>query len=152
MTLRQGYRADIVIRSSDGSPICVVEIKNLENLSRKDALVLRRNMIAHGMLANATYLMIISQDRGFLWKESRRKSPNASPKLEFPMPDVVARYLPQITSQNRLRGSELELIVLGWLNELATHPIVDTEPEKSLDDIGFTKDIKYARVTAEVAL
>ncbi|MSQ14330.1 MAG: hypothetical protein EXR50_00485 [Dehalococcoidia bacterium] len=153
MTLRQGYRADIVIRSSNGSPICVVEIKNLKNLSREDAMELRSNMIAAAMLTNVSYSMILSQDKGFLWKESKQKKPNSPPLLEFPMDNVVTRYLPYITKQNRLRETELELIVLGWLSELViAPPAAETEPEKSLDSVGFRQAIKRARITAEDAV
>ncbi len=145
-------QADLIIRSRDGSPICMVEVYNPINLSCEVAIDLRSDMIAHGILANASYFMILSQEKGFLWKESRRKNPNALPALEFPMEDVIKRYWPRISKEDRL-GSELEFIVFQWLDDLAANRLnTETEPEKSLASYGFLKAINRATVTFGVLL
>lgn len=145
-------RPDILIRSAEGNPIAVVEVKNQQNLSRDVATKLRRNMVAHGLLPQIPYFLLTSQDVGYLWKEPKQVSLDAPPTYEFPMDKVVARYLKREPGQ-RLHGAELELVVLQWLTDLAlgTQKVVE-EPEKTLALSGFNESIKGATVLTEEEL
>lgn len=145
-------RPDILIKNPQGFPIAVVEVKNQQNLSRDVATKLRRNMVAHGFLAQIPYFLLASQDVGFLWKEPKHVSFDAPPTYEFPMDKVVARYLKREPGQ-RLYGAELELVVLQWLTDLAlgTQKVVE-EPEKTLALSGFNESIKGATILAEEEL
>src|SRR5574340_1023065 len=99
------FRPDIVIRNHGGRPIAVVEVKNRQNLSRDIATELRRNMVAHGLLPQIPYFLLLSQDKGFLWKGTREDNIDAPPTYEFLMDKVVTRYL-KTTPQQRLLGAE----------------------------------------------
>jgi hypothetical protein len=145
-------RPDILIKSPQGFPIAVVEVKNQQNLSRDVATKLRRDMVAHGFLPQIPYFLLTSQDVGFLWKEPKHVSFDAPPTYEFPMDKVVARYLKREPGQ-RLYGAELELVVLQWLTDLAlgTQKVVE-EPEKTLALSGFNESIKGATVLTEEEL
>ncbi|HXL36123.1 MAG TPA: hypothetical protein VN954_02855 [Ktedonobacteraceae bacterium] len=142
-------RPNILIQSSEGYPIAVVEVKNQQNLSRDIATKFRRNMLAHGLLAQIPYFLLASQDVGYLWKEPKYVSYNTPPNYEFPMDKVVTRYLKREPGQ-RLYGAELELVVLQWLTDLTqgTQENVE-EPEITLSISGFIESIKGATVLAE---
>jgi hypothetical protein len=65
---------------------------------------------------------------------------------------VVRRYLPQIGSEERLRGAQLELVVAQWLNDLATGAVdLHSEPERSLVSTGFLTGIRGGTVRTDVA-
>jgi len=150
MTISQSrLRPDLLIRSSEGYPIAVVEVKNQLNLSRDVATKFRRNMVAHGLLPQIPYFLLVSQDVGYLWREPKYVNYNTPPTYEFPMDKVVARYLKRDPGQ-RLYGAELELVVLQWLTDLtqATQKNVE-EPEITLSISGFIESIKGATVLAE---
>src|SRR5438046_4560432 len=136
---------DILVRNANGQPIAAVEVKNPQGLSRDVASTLRRNMLAHGLLPGVPYFLLLSQDTGFLWKGAGQKAPNAQPAYEFPMSKVIKRYLPEIGSKDRLRESELELVILQWLLSLtSSQQDAKDEPEKSLALSGLLDSIRGA--------
>src|SRR5436305_15061712 len=146
---RSRPRPDILIRDPEGYPIAVVEVKNIQNLSRDVAMELRHNLIEYGIPARVPYFLLLSQDVGFLWKESNHLDPDAPPNYEFPMDKVVTRYLKEHT-ERRLYESILGLVVFQWLNDLVINPgNKDEEPEKTLALSGFIESIKDATILTE---
>jgi hypothetical protein len=80
-----------------------------------------------------------------------RREPRSSthaPMYEFPMENVVKRYV-QKEPDERLYGGVLDLVVQQWLSDL-TRGIYKNldEPEKTLAQAGFSDSIKGARVIA----
>ncbi len=121
------FQPDLLIKSSDGRPIAIVEVKSRQNLSRDVATEIRR-------------------------KGSKQDSPDAPPMYEFPMDKVVTRYSNREPGQ-RLYEAELELLVLQWLTNLSTKPQEATEePEKTLARSGFNDSIRRAMVLIEEGL
>ncbi|MHB8596535.1 MAG: hypothetical protein ACYDER_06965 [Ktedonobacteraceae bacterium] len=146
------FRPDLLIENSDGDPIAVVEVKAMSNLTRDEATVIRRNMLARGLPAHVPYFLLLSQDVGYLWKESKQYGVSETPMYEFPMHAVVNRYLDK-EAQERLYGSVLELVMLQWLYNLSTKPqVITEEPEKTLARSGFNESIKGAMVLMEGTL
>jgi hypothetical protein len=143
---------DLLIRSFDGSPLAVVEVRGGQNLSSDVATEVRRNMLASGLPSEIPYFLVVSQDFGYLWKRSEREAPDAPPTYVFPMDKVVARYSDREPGQ-RLYERELELLVLQWLTNLSTKPQqVMEEPEKTLALSGFNDAIKRGMVLIEEEL
>lgn len=146
------FQPDLFIKSSDGRPIAIVEVKSRQNLSRDVATEIRRNMLARGLPAQIPYFLLLSQDVGYLWEGSKQDSPDAPPMYEFPMDKVVTRYSNREPGQ-RLYEGELELLVLQWLTNLSAKPQEATEePEKTLARSGFNDSIKRAMVLIEEGL
>jgi hypothetical protein len=145
-------RPDILIKSSQGYPIAVVEVKNRQYLSPDVAKELRRNMVARGVPSHVPYFLLLSQDVGFLWNATKQENPDTLPSYEFPMDKIVTRYLKE-SSEKRLYGEVFELLVLQWLNDLTmgAQKVVE-EPEKTLALSGFNESIKGATVVAEEEL
>lgn len=109
--------ADILI-TNDSRRIAAVEIKNLADLSRDRAIWVRHSLLAHGLLPHTPYLLVVSQDRGFLWHDAPASNPDAPPDYEFSMRDVLSRRFPAALITERLRESELATLVYAWLSEL----------------------------------
>ena len=142
-------RVDLLIRNQKGQILAVVEIKNRQDIDLDMATAFRRNMIVHGLVPEIPFFLLLSQDIGFVWKGT--VSPDAPPGYQFPMNNVVARYLPDLAPGERLKEVQLELVLVQWLTDLAEEPqIALEEPEKSLALSGFLESIRGATVLSEV--
>lgn len=143
---------DILIQSSEGTYIAIVEVKNIKNLSPGEAVELRQNLIAYGLPYHVPFFFILSQDRGFLWKNSHDNQVVAAPSYDFPMENVVARYSNSVAGE-RLYGEVFEIIVFQWLTDLSLNPGLNTEePEKTLALSGFNEAIKGATILLEASI
>jgi len=137
------YRADIVLRSQDGSTVALVEVKNLAALAPDVVVEFRRNLLRGANLL-APFFLLVSQDIGYLW---RRALPQDPPVAAFPMRSVVAHYLPTLEREVRLSGSSLAFVVAEWLSDLATNdPRRPRDVEAPLIDAGFVEAIAGASV------
>jgi hypothetical protein len=147
-TLESG--TDLMVRDGQGTPIALVEIKNLPDLSVDGASAVLRNLLTHGLAKPpARFLLIVSQETGYLWdQEDWDVSTGGQPAAAFRMGDVVNRYLPSLAGNRRLSHSQLELAVSQWLWDLANgsedRPI---EIESELDQTAFLDHIRGGRVT-----
>jgi hypothetical protein len=93
--------------------------------------------------------LLLSQDIGYLWKNPNPQYPDAPPNYEFPLGNVIDRYL-KSAPKRRLSGEELELVLLQRLIELTLdHPEPTEEPELTLARAGFDSAIRRGRVIAE---
>ncbi|MBA2392328.1 MAG: hypothetical protein H0V70_06235 [Ktedonobacteraceae bacterium] len=146
------FRPDLVIENADGHPIAVVEVKSRLNLSTDVATEMRRNILERGLPVHIPYFLLLSQDIGYLWKESKRNGSEETPAYVFPMDKVIARYSKR-ASDRRLYETELSLLVLQWLTHLSTEALeASEEPEKTLALSGFSDSIKHAMVLIEEEL
>jgi hypothetical protein len=143
------YRADIVVRSQDGSPVALVEAKNLTALTPSLAAEFRSNLVG-GAALHIPFFLLASQDTGFLWK---RALPQDWPVAQFPMRPVVAHYLPTVEADARLSGSSLAFVLSEWLSDLARRsPDRPKEAEEPLVDAGFLGAIGGASVHLDDSL
>lgn len=148
-------RTDIVVQAADGGVLALVEVKNRENLTAEIASVLRRNLVAHGLVGWwSPFFLLMSQDVGFLWDQRSGPTGDTSPPtVNFSMVPVIQRYLPSFDISERLGGSQVELAVAQWLSDLA-RGIEDRpkEPEGALAKTDFLELIKGGRVGTEFNL
>jgi hypothetical protein len=148
----RSFRPDLVIEDVDGHPIAVVEVKSRTNLSSDVAAEMRRNIMERGLPAHIPYFLLLSQDVGYLWKETKQNGADEAPTYMFPMDKVIARYSKRVLDR-RLYETELSLLVLQWLTHLSTGvPETSEEPERTLALSGFSDSIKDAMVLIEEEL
>jgi len=50
--------ADILIQSPKGNPVAVVEVKNIPNLTRDEAIQLRRNLADYGVPIQMPFFLL----------------------------------------------------------------------------------------------
>jgi hypothetical protein len=141
--------ADILVRNSNGKSILVAEVKNRQNLSPDIATALRRNLAVHNLLPSSAYFLLASQDVGYLWKAADSSMPDTPPTAQFSMSDIIARYFPGVGSQERLRETELEMLLLQWLQDLAgPNGNTPVEPEATLARTGLLEDLRGTTIHA----
>lgn len=147
---------DILVRNRDEIPIAAIEIKNLREWPESLSSAMRRNMIVHGVLPKVPFFLLLSQEKGFAWRDSggpEDEPLDRKPDTEFPLAPIVRRYAPAGLTDHWLRGAELEFIVLRWLDDLATGKRHDGDKaEEALEAIGFIQAIENASVLPEAVL
>ncbi len=150
MSLYVPQRHDIILQNPDDQFVAVVEVRNMQGLSRELATVLRGQGMTYTLLPQTPYFLLLSQDVGFLWKESWREGPETPPTYEFPMGNVISRYVEGYSGE-RLFNREVESLVIKWLTDLANgkQEVVE-EPEKTLAIAGFYNAIRGASVSIGV--
>ncbi len=151
--MSSGSRADIVVRSPVGNTIAVVELRNWRSLQLEVATTVLDEFRDADLLANSSYFLVISQEKGFLWHKDQRDLNEFLAPLEFPTKNIVDRYLPGLAADDRLRENELRSVILQWLINLTwLTEESENEPEKLLIPTGFTGRLQGATVLTEVRL
>jgi hypothetical protein len=142
--------ADILLRNTSGEAIAVVEAKGAMKLTAALAMDIRRRMLSHGLPAHLPYFLLLSQERGYVWQDSPALRPDTPPTAEFPMAEVVTRYFPESPGA-RLHGVQLELLLVQWLTDLSAGASAPrSEPERTLQKVGFLDAVREAQVMHEV--
>ena len=151
MSLR--LNPDITIRKRDGSPIAIVEVKNKRELTEADASFLRGGFLAHGLMEDIPYFLVLSQDVGYLWhQEAPATGADVDAFTRFSMDAVLRRFVSEADREVRLHGAELELVVWQWLTEIAGNGLnADREPECQLRSSGFLDALQETSVRIEEA-
>jgi hypothetical protein len=140
--MRNPYLADLVIKDKKDDPLAVIDVVNFPGFSREQAIGLRRRLIDYGLPAQLPYFLLLTQDIGFLWKDTEKDQLDVPPNYEFPMDGLVQRY-EKASSQRRLYRWELEWLILQWFAHLRASSEPDTEePELTLVRSGLRELIK----------
>ena len=140
-------RPDILVQSPAGAPLAIVEIQNIRELTQEVASEIYHTRMGYGYGLQVPYFFLLTQDHGYLWAT---QAPLADLPYEFPLRNVVARYLPNLRPGERLRGPELSLIMEQWLNDLALGwQTAEEEPELILARLGFLAAIDHATLRVE---
>jgi hypothetical protein len=122
-------RPDVLIQNENRQTVGVVEFKNRENLTvnlateyRECNACMHERMVAHRLLRNVPYFLLLSQDSGFLWTKTQKERADAPPAHRLNMRKVIDRYLPSVKLRRSRMLSEVELesVLLPWLYELTT--------------------------------
>src|SRR5579859_8035166 len=120
------YRPDIEIRDEEGRVIAIVEVKGQATRTGEQAAQVRRNVLAHAAVSRVPYFAVVTPTTGFIWRTvaSDESDPGDQrlPDEVFSTESMIDRYLPGPISSRIRNGSQLELVVYQWLNEL-THGV-----------------------------
>jgi len=146
-------RADIFVKTPQGRPLALVEVKNLPGLSENNAVELRDALVLH-LDDLIRYVMVVSQSAGYLWQvqadETSSKLPHYGQTQELDMTPVLREYLSEAQLKRHLRGTDLDLVLSHWLGDLArgrTDTLPGTTEQGPL--VQFVADIRGAQVNLE---
>ncbi len=144
---------DVLVVNATGWPIAAVEVKNRPALGVADAKTYRRNLFAHGVLSQPIdFVVIVSQDKGYLWGPTKKDDLGADPDMVFDMAPVLERYGVSTGGPRRLYGAQLELFVSSWLREMANGAAPpSTDAERALEKSGLAAEIRSGRIIEATA-
>lgn len=146
------YWPDILISDRFGAPVAIIEVKALNGAGVQTATRYLRNLLAHGVVPPARYVLLITQDMGYLWSTPGAVIDEAAPSLAFPMDRIVQHYLRADGSSTPVRDLVLESIVQQWLADLADGIVVDDRVTSSLREAGFLQALRDGLVNAHVSV
>jgi hypothetical protein len=138
---------DFLLINAAGEPVAAVEVKNPRRFSAADVASFQ-SQLAHVWRDRGPvrFVLAVSQERGFLFDEHAQPG---APAVEFPMADVIRHYYPSVGADDRLRDSELALIVQHWLADLAGGIRLPRPTEEPLANAGFLEAVRGTRVESE---
>src|SRR5687768_15120990 len=94
-------QVDIVVYGRATEPLALVEVKNPRHLSSAQAAEVRRALLDDAPESgDRTFVLVISQDAGYLWEPGHRSNERGDePEAHFDMRPVLADYLNANTLQ-----------------------------------------------------
>lgn len=120
-------RADIAVRGPEGGLELVVEVKNRPGRSDEWAARTLRNLLVHGAIPEASYLMLVLPDAILLWDnhegallhDSGLENGGVRPSYRADSRVVLSDYLEGSDLEvEELSASGLEMLVASWLAEI----------------------------------
>jgi hypothetical protein len=145
------YRPDIVISDRFGVAVAIIEVKALNGAGVQTATRYLSNLLAHGVVPRARYVMLITPDAGYLWSTPEAVLRESPPTVTFPMDRVIQRYLPPNGVPTPVRDLVLEAIVQQWLWDLADGIVEDDDVVSSLRQSGFLDAVRDGLVNAHAS-
>jgi hypothetical protein len=111
---------DFVLHSRDQRLTTLVEVKSKPNTSASWAAQLRRNRLAHGQSSpRGDFLLLVTPDRLYLWKEADADSARLMPSFEADARPLFAPYFQRAgVSASVASPHAFELVVAAWLGDL----------------------------------
>jgi hypothetical protein len=144
--------SDIVVYSSGHRPVLVVECKGGGETVAQGAAQLRRNLLIHGLIPDAPYLLLAFPTNFFLWK--RESAPGDPPDFSAPSIGVLREYLGALADQKGvLREESLQLALEAWLGDLAStvrQPKSSSEADRIVVESGLFDLMKGGEVRSNV--
>lgn len=134
---------DIIVRNTKGQNVLTVEVRAARDFSRDFASDFRQQLAANDMLVEARYLLIASQETGYLWANLVSKPSFTQPDYEFPMDEIINRYFPSLQIGGRLRNETLTLVIFQWLLDLSVqNRTANDYPESIFASSGLLEALK----------
>ena len=150
-----GYTADITIESADKRTIALVEVFNIANLDRAEAIAIRRNLIDYFALPEDPYLLIVSQEHGYLWEPAEAKRASSEPAQEFTMKPVMTKFASDHPAGVRMQAGIFDYVAVQWLSHLAwsmrSNGVLKNE-DLPLAGSAFANAISNASILMEAAV
>lgn len=121
---------DLLVYAPNGEIALVVEVKGRAGTTREWAIMLRRNLLAHGVLPKSRYLLLALPDRFYLWHNDNGTPNLAEPLVELDAMPLLKPYYDGAGLTPETVGAQgLELIVVSLINELILSGIPERLPE-----------------------
>lgn len=141
---------DILILGADDRPLAVIELKNLPDLSPATATALR-DAVVESFGEPPPYVVVASQDKGYIWaydRESRQFGAEETADLQ----PIFRSYGSLVRTTSRLRRSELQLLLSGWLTDVSRY-LDEGWPNTRKDGVfgDFLSKLRGARVILKTA-
>ena len=149
------YTADITIKSPDQQTIALVEVFNVGNLDLVTATAIRRNLIDLFALPTTPYLLIVSQEYGYLWNHGDCDVIPVEPTEMFSMEPVMARFASDHPPGVRMQAGIFDYVVVQWLSHLAWSHHTNgeyTRDQLPLEGSVFANAIAHSNVLMEAVI
>ncbi|HEV7667433.1 MAG TPA: hypothetical protein VGS22_02835 [Thermoanaerobaculia bacterium] len=147
-------RFDYSLYDRFGQLAALVEVKSVYGRSAEWASQLRRNLLARGEIPGVAFLLIVTPERVFLWKEASAADPLAPPDYQIDADPLFRPYLPKsgpAAERRAVGGQAFELVVFAWLSDLMRDTDEPAHNPATLADSGFPDAVRQGRIEYQEA-
>lgn len=148
-------RTDVAVYSPQDGLQLVVEVKSLSGVSEEWVRQMRRNLLAHAVIPNTPYFLLVLSDFIYLWKNSDPAMIDSPPDYKVETPAVLDTYLRRLPKPlSEISESSLELLINSWLREVVNTADFDlNDPsQRWIIESGLYDAIRRGSVVTEPAL
>ena len=104
---------DILVKSPQGLPTLVVEVKAREGESPDWAIRLRRNLVAHAWISAQYYFLIVTPNKLYLWRPSITENASQAPDFKADSSSILRRDSREHKNlSERLSEESLQVLML----------------------------------------
>lgn len=152
-------RIDIVALDRDGNPVLLVEVKGARELSESKRHAILSDLNSLARIFSVPYIMFADLDNIDVYspKETLDSKWFKSPLMEASTSKVLPEYDPEFskksTEKGRIFSHYLEILIEGWLRDIAYHWKSDTPPFSSkLKEIGLAEKLSDGTTFSESSI
>jgi hypothetical protein len=146
-------KPDIRVIGNDGQTIAIIEVRNRKDFTPEIVAEQAKYWLAHISMRHIPFFLLISQNDAYIWAHMKhREIKPVLPTYNIPMREVIDHYMPSLSPNERLRETELELIVYQWILQLSIgNKILPSTVSNGLTSSGFLDAVREASVQFEAA-
>lgn len=140
---RVSSHVDLSVEDAEGRPLLVVVVKLISEPGQ--AQEAQRQLASLMVYEDVPYGLLLTRDRG--WVLHRAEVTDAVETVtQFATTSVIARYLPEQVEAEQLTESDLALLYLLWMLNIARGAaVVDDEATAALQRLGLLEQLETAR-------
>jgi hypothetical protein len=144
------HLTDLSIRDNRGWVVALVEAKNPIDLTPEWAVEIMERILTQSQLRGVRYLLVASQDWGYLRDLSVPNPPQSPNATRFDMRPIIEAYTRAAPPSRRLRHEELKLTLFQWLLDMTLGGQTEWRPSADTPEVqSFVRDIEGGSVSME---
>ncbi len=146
-------RVDLAVYDRFQKLILTVEAKKKFGVSAKWAAQTRRNLVVHGFYPLASYFLLATPEKFFLWTPERNNMEETLPNYVEDAENQLKPHLDELGFNLRdIDGYIFEQVVAHWLKYDVMYPIENVTKPKWLIESGLSKKIFRGNLSLEAVV
>ena len=146
-------RVDLAVYDRFQRLILTVEAKKKSGVSEKWAAQTRRNLVVHGFYPLASYFLLATPEKFFLWTKERNNLEETLPNYIENAELLLKPHLEELGFNLReIDGYVFEQVVAHWLKYDVMYLVEDIAKPKWLVESGLSKEIFRGNLSLEAVV
>ncbi len=146
-------RIDLAVYDRFQRLILTVEAKKKFGVTTKWAAQTRRNLVAHGFYPLASYFLLATPEKFFLWTSERNNLEETLPNFVEDAKEHLKPHLDELGFDIReIDGYVFEQVVAHWLKYDIMYPIENVAKPKWLFESGLSEKILRGNLSVEAVV
>lgn len=146
-------RVDLAVYDRFQRLILTVEAKKKSGVSAKWAAQTRRNLVVHGFYPLASYFLLATPEKFFLWTKERNNLEETMPNYIENAELLLKPHLEELGFNLReIDGYIFEQVVAHWLKYDVMYPLENVSKPKWLVESGLSKEIFRGNLSLEAVV
>ncbi len=146
-------RIDLAVYDRFQRLIVTVEAKKKSGASEKWAAQTRRNLVVHAFYPLASYFLLVTPEKFFLWTSERNNLEETLPNFVENAEPLLKPHLEELGFNLReIDGYIFEQVVAHWLKYDVIYPIESVTKPKWLVESGLSKKIFRGNLSLEAVV